>query len=162
MTATYPGSVFPFTTKVDNTETIYAADINNIQNEVMAIESVVGLTPGTSVTTYANPTGSNPVYNPTAFTYPSLTARLANIEQGIVQDVHTQYVHRTGGDVITNSSASNVGLTVTGASGQTANLQNWTNSSGTVVASISANGSLYASAITSNDINNALVLGIFG
>jgi hypothetical protein len=40
----------------------------------------------------------------------------------------------------TNGNASVVGILVKGASGQTANLQEWQNSSGTVLASLSASG----------------------
>jgi hypothetical protein len=47
-----------------------------------------------------------------------------------------------GGTTITNTSASGVKLTVTGAASQTANLQEWQDSSNTTLASLSASGDL--------------------
>jgi hypothetical protein len=161
MTATYPGSVFPFTTKIDDVETIYAADVNNLQNEIMAIESVIGLTPGTSTTTYVAPTGGQPVYNPNSYAYSSVVSRLNNIEQGIVQDVHVQYVHKNGGDVVIPSSTTTVGLTIKASAGQTADLQEWQDATGTTLVKVTSSGNLTATSVSSPEINNAIVMGIF-
>ena len=59
-----------------------------------------------------------------------------------LSDPHTGYVLESGGSTITSSSASVKGLVVKGASSQTANLQEWQNSSGTVIASIDLAGRL--------------------
>jgi hypothetical protein len=45
MTAVYPGSVKTFTNKTDNVDTVYAVGVNDLQNEVSAIERAVGLNP---------------------------------------------------------------------------------------------------------------------
>jgi len=76
----------------------------------------------------------------TATDYVTLNGRLANIEKGIVADTHTQYVKIVGGSTITASTSSTKGLIVKGAASQSANLQEWQTSNGTVVAAISANG----------------------
>jgi hypothetical protein len=74
-----------------------------LQDEVIAIESILGVTPSLSTTPSAG--GS---FTATATTFTSVSARLANIETGIVADVHTQYVNKTNGTVTTASTASGV------------------------------------------------------
>jgi hypothetical protein len=134
MPATYPNSVKTFTPKVNVIDLIQAADPNSLFDEVTAIESVIGTTP--SVATAASASG----WSNTATDYTTLNGRLANIEKGIVADTHTQYVKIVGGSVITASTSSTKGLIVKGAASQSANLQEWQTSNGTVVAAISANG----------------------
>ena len=103
MAATYPGSVRSFTTKVDVTGIVYAAHPNDLQEEVVAIESILGITP--SLSTTPNAGGS---FTATTTSLATVSARLANIETGIVADVHTQYVNKTNGAVTTASTASAV------------------------------------------------------
>ena len=103
MAATYPGSVRSFTTKVDVTGIVYAAHPNDLQEEVVAIESILGVTP--SLSTTPNAGGS---FTATTTSFATVSARLANIETGIVADVHTQYVNKTNGVVTTASTASAV------------------------------------------------------
>ena len=103
MPATYPASVRSFTTKIDVTDIVYAAHPNDLQDEVVAIESILGVTPSLSTTPNAGGT-----FNATANTFTSVSARLANIETGIVADVHTQYVNKTNGAVTTASTSSAV------------------------------------------------------
>jgi len=134
MPATYPNSVKTFTPKVNVIDLIQAADPNSLFDEVTAIESVIGTTP--SVATAASASG----WANTATDYVTLNGRLANIEKGIVADTHTQYVKIVGGSTITASTSSTKGLIVKGAASQSANLQEWQTSNGTVVAAISANG----------------------
>ena len=137
MTATYPTAVVDFgPSKVNFTDTILAADPNTLREEVVAIEATIGTTPSVSTTAVA----SGWVNNGTAFT--SIAARLANIEKGIVADSHTQYLKVAGGSAVT-PAAGTVGLSITAASGQTANLQEWKNSSGVVVTRIGPDGNLY-------------------
>jgi len=51
MAASYPGSIKSFVTHVDYTESVVAAHPNDIQNEVVAIETVLGVLPaGASAT----------------------------------------------------------------------------------------------------------------
>lgn len=103
MAATYPGSVRSFTTKVDVTGIVYAAHPNDLQEEVVAIESILGITPSLSTTPNAGGT-----FTATTTSFATVSARLANIETGIVADVHTQYVNKTNGTVTTASTASAV------------------------------------------------------
>ena len=103
MPATYPASVRSFTTKLDVTDIVYAAHPNDLQDEVVAIESILGVTPSLSTTPNAGGT-----FTATATTFTSVSARLANIETGIVADVHTQYVNKTNGAVTTASTSSAV------------------------------------------------------
>ena len=51
-------------------------------------------------------------------------------------------VSKSGGDTITSSTASTVGLVIQGAASQTANLQQWKNSAGTTLGTFDKNGIL--------------------
>lgn len=157
MPASYPLSVRPFTTKVNVVDIVDAADPNSLQEEVVAIETTLGVNPALSTT----PVSSNSFANSTQFT--TLVQRLTNIETGIVADTHTQYIKRTGNEVITNATASNVAFTVRGATSQSANLQNWRNASNTVVASVSATGVVSApNGLVAAEIDQLAILSIFG
>lgn len=133
----YPSSVASFTTKVDGTSYVLAADPNTLQSEVIAIEATLGVNPALSTAPLSSGTYSN-----VATTYSSVAARLANIEQGIVADTHTQYMKLTGGSTITAATSTTKGLVIAGAVSQTANLQEWQNNSGTVLAYIDSAGNL--------------------
>jgi hypothetical protein len=138
MTAYYPGNIKnDFTVKVDGTDVIYAAHPNLLQDEVYAIENVLGVNPHISTAPSSGGTYSNSVT-----TYANLVSRLANIEQGIVADTHTQYMKLAGGSTITTATSATKGLVIKGAASQTANLQEWQNSSGTILAYIDAAGNL--------------------
>jgi hypothetical protein len=146
MAAYYPSAIAPFIPKVNVVDLIQAADPNSIQDEVVAIESVIGLNPATSTAPSSSGTFISSINN-----FSTIKARLENIETGIVADTHTQYVKRAGGSVITPSAISVVGLKVEAVSGQTADLQQWKDSSGNVVSRVTANGVI--------SINNAEVVG---
>jgi hypothetical protein len=145
--ASYPGSVATFTTHVNVTEVIDAGHPNAIQSEVVAIESALGTSP--SLATAASASG----WSNTATDYTTVTARLANIEKGIVSDTHTQYLRKAsdGGNIITPSAGTNRGLVIQAASGQSVNLQEWKNSSGTVVSYVDASGTLSGASATSTN-----------
>jgi hypothetical protein len=138
MAATYPTSVRSFTTKVNVVDIIEAAHPNSLQEEVVAIESVIGTAP--SVSTAATASG----WSNASVDYTTIKARLANIEKGIVADTHTQYVKKVGGSDITISAADVIGLSVTAATSQSADLMQWKDSSGTVVTRVGPDGILYA------------------
>ena len=68
-----------------------------------------------------------------------------------------------------SNTASNIGLIIKGAASQTANLQEWQNSAGTVLAYVNASGDgIFSNAVTTNDIkayygkisSNAQALGV--
>jgi hypothetical protein len=53
MPTSFPGTVDTYTTKVDNVSDVLAADINNLQDAVVAIQNRVGLTASGAVVTAA-------------------------------------------------------------------------------------------------------------
>ena len=138
-TSTYPSSVVNFgIDKVNGTDLIQAADPNTLRAEVVAIETTLGATPSLSTA----PISSSTWYND-GRDYTTVINRLANIEAGIVADTHTQYVKKVGGSTI-NITSDVTGLTIKSYSGQSANLQEWQDSLGNVLASIDATGKFTA------------------
>jgi hypothetical protein len=103
MAATYPASIRSFTTKVNIRDIIDETDANYLQEEVVAIETILGVTPSLSTTPSASGT-----FNGTSTTFASVSARLANIEIGIVADTHTQYLKKVDAAVTTASTSSGV------------------------------------------------------
>lgn len=157
MTASYPGAVRPFVSKTNVVDIIDASHPNSLQEEVVAIESTIGLNPALSTA----PLSTN-TFSSTATQYATLVQRLANIETGIVSDAHTQYVRKTGNETVVNGVSSNVALTIKGAASQSANLMEWRNSSNTLLASVSATGVFSVPSISVPENDHALILGILG
>ena len=78
MAAYYPSNIKnDFSTKIDFTDTVIAAHINDLQNEVTAIETTLGTAPLTS--SGWSTTG----FDTSTTTWSSVKARLNNIEVGI-------------------------------------------------------------------------------
>jgi len=73
------------------------------------------------------------------------TQIIPNVGFSIASQTHTNYLFNvtTAGTTIKPHSASTKGLIVQGATSQTANLQEWQNSSGTALSYIDASGKLY-------------------
>jgi hypothetical protein len=160
MAATYPGAIKSFQTKSNFTEIVDSSHVNSIQDEVVAIETNLG----TNIATSTSPSASN-TFNSASQNYGTLNARLANIETGVIADSHNQYVHKVGGDTILPSATNVVGLNVRAAAGQSANLQEWRNSSNSVRTWIDANGNLNTTtgvAATSTDVQELYGLVISG
>jgi hypothetical protein len=157
MTASYPSSVRPFTTKTNILSVIDAADPNTLQEEVVAIETTLGINPALSTSVVSTDT-----FLGTSSQYSTVALRLANIERGIVGDSHTQYVKKAGADTIVNVAANSIGLTVRGAASQSANLMEWKTSAGTTVASVSPVGTITASKLESPEVDQSIILAIFG
>jgi hypothetical protein len=101
--AIYPASIKSFTAKVNIRDIIDESDPNDLQDEVTAIQTIVGITPSLSTTPSASGT-----FNATATTFASISARLANIETGIVADTHTQYLKKVNAAVTTAATGSGV------------------------------------------------------
>lgn len=156
MTASYPSSIRSFSTKRNILDVVDAADPNGIQEELVAVEVAIGVSP--NISTSPLNTGT---FSATSTIFSNLTARLANIETGIVSDSHTQYIRRTGNEVIVNATPTNVVFSVKGAALQSANLQEWKDSSNNVVASISETGTLTASYINYVEFQNQLISSIW-
>jgi len=157
MAASYPSAVRSFSTKTNVLDIIDASDPNSLQEEVIAIETSLGINPALSTT--PNPSSG---FTATSTQYSTLAQRLANIENGIVGDTHTQYLKKAGGETITNATASNVAIIVKGASSQSANLQEWKNSSNTTVASLTVNGTFTANSVSTPELDLLSILSIFG
>lgn len=118
MTASYPASVKSFTTKVDFTDTVLAAHVNDLQDEVISIESTVG----TSIKTGSGWVGS---FDQITTSWNTLKDRINNIEYGL----NTAYAGRmptggTIGQVLIKNSSTNYDAswtTFTGLPSQTGN-----------------------------------------
>lgn len=139
MAASYPTSVAVFTTKQNIIDIIDASHPNNIQEEVVAIESILGVNPNLSTSPSAGGT-----FAATATSFGSVSARLANIEIGVVSDAHSQYIRKAGdsANIIVAGSAATKGLIVRGAASQSASLQEWQTSAGTAVTTIGSDGTM--------------------
>lgn len=155
MAAVFPGSIRSFTTKANTTDTIDASHPNLIQEEVVAIETTLGINPNLS-------TAGAGAYTSIATSWANVSSRIANVENGITGDVHTQYLKLTGGGIVQGVGASVVPLTVRGVASQSANLQEWKNSAGTVVAAISPTGTVTASGATQLLENLLIESWVFG
>jgi|LauGreDrversion4_2_1035121.scaffolds.fasta_scaffold49771_2 hypothetical protein len=157
MAASYPSSIRPFTTKTNILSVIDAADPNSLQEEVVAIETTLGINPALSTSV-----SSTDVFVSSSSQYSTVSLRLANLERGIVGDSHTQYVKKVGNETIVNAVPSNVAITVRGATNQTANLTEWKTSTGTTVASINSAGRVTASRVEAPEVDQSIILAIFG
>ena len=76
MTASYPTTVKSFTTKVDFTDTVLAAHVNSLQEEVVALQVELG-------TDVAVGSGWIGVFDSITTNWSTLKDRLANMEYGI-------------------------------------------------------------------------------
>jgi hypothetical protein len=113
MPASYPSSIRAFTNKVDLVDTILADHVNALQDEVRAMQIVLG----------ATALGGNPLTSnyagafSTTTEWTSLDERLNNIEAGLVSGTgaSSPYVKKSG-DAI-QPTAGSVGLTLKTLSG---------------------------------------------
>jgi hypothetical protein len=118
VTASYPSSVKSFVTKVDFADTVYAAHVNDLQDEVNSIEANLG----TSIKTGSGWVGS---FDQVTINWNTLKDRIANIEYGL-NDAYTAKVPSGGttGQVLQKNSGTNYDfswVTFTGLPSQTGN-----------------------------------------
>lgn len=110
MAAAYPGAIKSFTPPVvqDAVDTVYAAHINDLRYEVVAVESELG----TGLKSSSWSVG-NTAFTTATSSWPTLAQRLVNIENGLVttNDVHTQYVKRAGDSLTGNLAMGGAILT---------------------------------------------------
>jgi hypothetical protein len=120
--ATYPSQIKTFVNKSNVVDLIDASHPNLLQEEVSAIQTVVGTNPARSTTVTSSDT-----FISTQTDFDNLKSRIANIEKGVVADTHSQYIKKTsdGSNVIIPTNATTKGITVRGFQAQTANLQEW-------------------------------------
>jgi len=78
--AAYPNNVKSFTYKIDNKDKVISDDVNSAYDEIMAIESQLGVG-GVLTSTWA--TGSFNTTRTDWTSYGGLKGRLANIETGL-------------------------------------------------------------------------------
>jgi hypothetical protein len=97
MVAQYPSSIRSFTPKVDLVDTVFADHINVLQDETRALEVSLGTTllASSYLGTFAQ-----------TATWSSLSARLGNIEAGLVTGVTGSPYFRKTGDTVTPASGS--------------------------------------------------------
>lgn len=139
MAASYPTSVAVFGTKQNVVDIIDASHPNSIQDEVIATQATLGTNPTLSTT--PSPSGT---FVASSTSFATVSARIANIETGVVADSHSQYIRKASdtSNTIIPAAVGNKGLVIRAAAGQTANLQEWQNSAGTAVTAINASGSI--------------------
>ena len=135
MPAVYPEGVKSFTTKVDFTDIVVAEHINTLQQEVVALQATVGILPNV----FSGTVGS---FDTNTVTFATLKDRIANLEKGIVSDVHPQYLKKAGGETIQASNATVVPLVLQGFTNQTADLIQFKNAAGTTLTKIDKDGKL--------------------
>lgn len=103
-----------FIDKVDFEDYVLAAHVNTLQSEMTATQTAIGasiLTADYGSTSWAAPTGP----------YSSLSARLENIEHGLINGVPSSpYLAKTGGSI--TPAAGNIGVTITSANTNTSDL----------------------------------------
>jgi hypothetical protein len=157
MTASYPGnSATGFSTKVDGTDFVLAAHVNLLQEEVLAIQNILGANPHiTSSTAMSSLSFDNSFNN----AFSTVKARLENIEAGLYKAQNSSYVLNAGGSTIVPSVNTTKGLVVKGASSQSANLQEWQTSAGTAKAYVDNGGNL-VDPNTQQTLNNLYVLNV--
>jgi hypothetical protein len=110
MPASYPSSLPSFTTKVDNVDSVVAAHPNDLQAEVLAVQSTVGTSPVISVLNASTRISSATSFNssPISTTFSTVKERIANVERGLMG---VGYVPAIDGGSVKTISAS--GSTVT-------------------------------------------------
>lgn len=148
--ASYPGTIATFTTKHDLSDVVDAADPNTIQSELVAVENALG----TNVHVSTSPSASG-TFITTSTTFASLNARLANIETGIVADAHTQYVHKSGGDTVTQTVAASPAVIVKANASPSANVWQVTDSTGTPKVYVDSSLNLYTGGNAVLTVGNA-------
>jgi len=148
MTASYPGSVKVFTTKSNVTDTVDASHPNSVQEEVVAIETILGASPNQS--SAANSSGT---FNAASTAFGTVTARIANIETGVVADSHTQYIRKTAdsNNTIIPTNINTNGLVIKGLGSQSAALQEWRSEINQVLAAVTPTG-LYTGTISASNV----------
>ena len=119
MVATYPGTKRAFTTHINTTEVIDASHMNDVQDEIMAMQTYIGLNPHVSTAGAGSSLGA---WSSATRTYATLSDRLANLEAGDLADTHTQYVRFTGTETIpgTKTFAANSTYFGSGTGGNSA------------------------------------------
>lgn len=114
MTAVYPNQIRNYVARTDLVDTVIADNVNSLQEEVKAIETVLG-SANTSqsplVSTYAG------TWSTSTSTWATVADRLANLEAGILSRVAASAVTATG-DLLIGSGVGTVTRLGIGTTGQ--------------------------------------------
>jgi hypothetical protein len=133
MAAQYPSQITTQLIKnVDLEDVVFAADVNDAYDEIIAIQTTVGANPG-NPGTWGSAEWSEPV------SFSTVAARIKNLENG-AYFLQRRFVSNLGSSVIQPSTSSTKGLVIRGAASQTAALFEIQNSSGTSLGTITAAG----------------------
>lgn len=137
MAAVFPGGIKNFDNRRDLLDIVLAADVNQVYDEVTAIENALGAAPLTS------PSWTSDTFTSlgSEITWGSLRLRLNNIERGLYLSV-IKRPSTDGGSTITPSGVSVIGLTFQAITSQTANLVEFKSVGGTTVSSVDKDGFL--------------------
>jgi hypothetical protein len=123
MVATFPTTIRNYSARTDLVDTVVADNVNSLQEEVLAIETVLGVSSnGTSplISTFSG------TWSTSTTSWGTLGARLLNIESGLVNGTgaNSPYVVKAGGSqILTNT---NVGLSLKTGTGTLALLETYT------------------------------------
>lgn len=99
--AAYPGTKRDFgVAHQDISDIVYASHMNNVQDEVRAIQDTIGVNPHISTAGGGSTFGA---WSGVARTYQTLADRLANIEAGLVADTHSQYARLANTETFTGT-----------------------------------------------------------
>lgn len=102
MPADYPGLVHSFSPRQDLVDTVIADNVNALQYEVTAVQTVLGSSANSTNPLVSTFSGT---WSTATTTWGTVGARLLNIEAGLVNGVpNVPYVLKTGGSTITTAS----------------------------------------------------------
>lgn len=115
MSASYPASIKLFTRKRDLLDIVLAADINQVYDEVTALEQRLGTFPATNI---GYDQGS---FDQSTLVWSTVRERIQNLEYGMFEAFNDR-VQTSGGSQIQSSGINVVGLSIKAIAGQVANL----------------------------------------
>jgi hypothetical protein len=102
MPADYPGLVHSFSPRQDLVDTVIADNVNALQYEVTAVQTVLGSSANSTNPLVSTFSGT---WSTATTTWGTVGARLLNIEAGLINGVPSSpYVSKTGGSTITTAS----------------------------------------------------------
>ncbi len=159
MAASYPSSVHPYASKIDLVDVVLADHVNSLQDEVRAVQITLGSGAESQNPLVSTYTGS---FTSSTTTWGTVSARLRNIEAGLVNGVSSgPYVAVGGGSTIT--TATNKGLVLKTGTGSLNLFEAY--SSGNVlgfnldsagIPKVATNNVLYVNSTEYTTMNNAI------
>jgi len=114
MTAVYPNQIRNYVARTDLVDTVIADNVNSLQEEVKAIETVLG-----SAATTQNPLVSTygGTWTTATSTWNTVADRLANLEAGVLSRVSASAV-TAAGDLLIGSGVGTISRIALGTNGQ--------------------------------------------